>query len=386
MDKKIYEKTRYQNIWRHKKNKNYVIDISKPIKTSISKFDGVKIFDINVAIRLRDSYNTSGKISEKGTITTFWNKYIYDCQYIKKLKRNTMKKKKVAYSKYIKHFYPDKLIIKINEYDVTKYFQKDIFKETSDKQINNTIKELRAFFNWCIEKKYIEVNPLRSIKKIKVEKTEIKFWEVEEFMRFKDTLEYDMQNGSITEKKKAYLVNTLSCIGMSIGDRIGESRILSFGNCMRKYNLINIKHTIDEDEPNFYSVTKTYGSERLSQAPNELFDEIDRYKDFLINVLGYEITDDTLIFLNHSTNRPYSDQTLRKHFKYYINKANVPEITMYDLRHSYVTNMMAQGFELYHISPNIGHVNFATTVNYYGGLANSIKKKMVEASSNIYKK
>ena len=83
MDKKIYEKTRYQNIWRHKKNKNYVIDISKPIKTSISKFDGVKIFDITVAIRLRDSYNTSGKISENGTITTYWNKYIYDCQYIK---------------------------------------------------------------------------------------------------------------------------------------------------------------------------------------------------------------------------------------------------------------------------------------------------------------
>ena len=92
MDKKIYEKTRYQNIWRHKKNKNYVIDISKPIKTSISKVDDVKIFDINVAIKVRDSYNTSGKISERGTVTTFWNKYLYDCQYVKKLKKNTMKK------------------------------------------------------------------------------------------------------------------------------------------------------------------------------------------------------------------------------------------------------------------------------------------------------
>ena len=27
MDKKVYENTRYQNIYRHKKNKNYVIYI-----------------------------------------------------------------------------------------------------------------------------------------------------------------------------------------------------------------------------------------------------------------------------------------------------------------------------------------------------------------------
>lgn len=385
MDKKIYEKTRYQNIWRHKKNKNYVIDISKPIKTSISRVDDVKIFDINVAIKVRDSYNTSGKISERGTVATFWNKYLYDCQYVKKLKKNTMKKKKVAYSKYIKHFYPDKLVIKITEYDVTKYFQRDIFKETTDKQINNTIKELRAFFNWCIEKKYIDINPLRSIKKIKVEKSEIKFWEVDEFVKFKETLEYDIEHGNIQEKKKAFLINTISCIGMTIGDRIGETRTITFGRCLRKYNLINLKHTFDEDDPNYYSVTKTRDSERFAQAPDELFDEIDRYKQFLID-LGYEITDDTLIIFNHDTKRPYSDQTLRKHFKYYINKAGVPKIKMYDLRHSYVTNMMAQGFELYQISANIGHVNYATTVNYYGGLANSIKKKMVEASTNIYKK
>ena len=43
MDKKVYESTRYQNIYRHKKNKNYIVMISKPTKTSISSIDGKKI-------------------------------------------------------------------------------------------------------------------------------------------------------------------------------------------------------------------------------------------------------------------------------------------------------------------------------------------------------
>ena len=34
MDKKVYEKTRYQCIFRNKKNKNYIIQISKPVKTT----------------------------------------------------------------------------------------------------------------------------------------------------------------------------------------------------------------------------------------------------------------------------------------------------------------------------------------------------------------
>lgn len=35
---------RWENIYRHKKNKNYVIMISKPVKTSISRIDGKKNF------------------------------------------------------------------------------------------------------------------------------------------------------------------------------------------------------------------------------------------------------------------------------------------------------------------------------------------------------
>ena len=46
MDLKVYKRTRYQNIYKHIKNGNYVISMSKPIKTSISRIDNMKIFQL----------------------------------------------------------------------------------------------------------------------------------------------------------------------------------------------------------------------------------------------------------------------------------------------------------------------------------------------------
>ena len=54
MDLKRYEKTRYQNIYRNKKNKNYMIMISNP-KTTIGIVNGKKIFDIEEAKKIRDN-------------------------------------------------------------------------------------------------------------------------------------------------------------------------------------------------------------------------------------------------------------------------------------------------------------------------------------------
>ena len=51
---------------------------------------------------------------------------------------------------------------------------------------------------------------------------------------------------------------------------------------------------------------------------------------------------------------------MRKQFTYYCYKANVTKIRMYDLRHTYVATMMAEGKELYHISSRIGHNNYST--------------------------
>ena len=60
----------------------------------------------------------------------------------------------------------------------------------------------------------------------------------------------------------------------------------------------------------------------------------------------------------------------------YCEKAKVPKIRMYDLRHTYVATMMAEGKELYHISRLVGHSNYSTTVDKYGHLSTKIRKEV----------
>ena len=107
MDRKIYEKTRYQNIYRHKKNKNYLVMISKPVKTSISEIDGNKIFDIKEAIDIRNNpkikLQKGMEIANKSTFDSLWYNYIDWCKNIDKQAYNTYHKKEKIYNKYFKN-------------------------------------------------------------------------------------------------------------------------------------------------------------------------------------------------------------------------------------------------------------------------------------------
>ena len=105
MDKKVYEKTRYQNIYRHKNNKNYIIMMSKPVKTSIATIDGKKIFKLEEAIKIRDNpkikAQKGAEITYKEDFDTLWCKYINSCKSELKLAYKTILKKERMYNRYL---------------------------------------------------------------------------------------------------------------------------------------------------------------------------------------------------------------------------------------------------------------------------------------------
>ena len=146
MNLKVYEKTRYQNIYRHKKNKNYIVMMSKPVKTSISKIDNRKIITIEEAIKLRDNYRKKQELAlnsiNSNLFNILWNKYIDYCKNISKLSYNTLKKKERLYKKYICYF---------DNYKVNKILRDDIVNfindiKTTDKQKNEILIIIKGFF------------------------------------------------------------------------------------------------------------------------------------------------------------------------------------------------------------------------------------------------
>lgn len=379
MNLKTYEKTRYQNIYRHKKNKNYIVKINVPVDTTISNINGNKILKLEEALKIRDNPKTKiqkqNEIQVKGSFDEIWEKYIFWCKYNDKQAYNTYRKKEYYYNAFFKNHFKQN-ITKINKTILVKDI--DNFN-TTDKEKNAIIKELKAFFNWCKKEEYIIINPMDNIKKYKVTKSEMKYWQPDEIKRFFDYINECINSN--TDKEKAYRIKMLVLLCFSLGDRIGETRALTFGSINKDKSLINISHSINYDPKSndYLSSTKNYWSQRSIDISNNLIKELEQYQLYLKS-LGYNINDNTLIFFNHKINKPLTDKRLRLHFHYYCEQANVTKIRLYDLRHTYVATMMAEGKELYLISERVGHINYSTTVNKYGHLSNQIRKEMAEST------
>lgn len=380
MNLKVYKKTRYQNIYQHIKNKNYVISISKPEKTSIAEIDGAKIYDIDEALNIRDNSRKKKKTDIKriGSFDELFEKYMNYCKNIERLAYNTNQKKEKLYNS----FFKDKISKNINK--TNELFWSSFIDDlnTTVKQKNEVIKELKAFFNWCKDQNYIIDNPMDNVNRYKVSKSEMKYWTPDELKNFLECVRSDLNSSNKSIKAKAFLTKTLVEITFTLGDRIGETRALTFGSIDVTKETLSILHSINYDRTSddFVSNTKTYESERTIDISQKLINSINDYRLFLEKELRYNITDDTLIFFNHQTKKPYSDVTLRKHFYYYCNKANVTKIRMYDLRHTYVANMMAEGKEAYLFSKRIGHKNISTTIDIYGHLSNKTRKELAQAT------
>lgn len=370
---KIYEKTRYANIYRHSKNGNYVI---RHNNTTISKINNQKIFDIKIAKDYKSKLELNIKKVEINinsySFKDLWKEYIYNCKEVQKLSYNTVHKKELFYKCYFNELDSTK-VNKLTKEDIIDFLKN---QDTSDKQKNELLKQFRAFFHWCVSiKEIIDKSPVEGIKYIKTTKTEMKYWTIEEFTKFINYIKND--NSAI-----GYRTKIIVLLGLYLGDRIGESRALTWNSINESDNTILISHSINYDTSSndFLSTTKTYSSDRVVDVSEKLIIELNKYKEYLIK---RQININDLIFYNYNTNRPYSDVTLRKAFYKYCELADVPKIRLYDLRHTYVALMMADGWELYHISKRIGHSNYSTTVNKYGHLENKIRKE-VAATTDKY--
>ena len=250
----------------------------------------------------------------------------------------------------------------------------------SDKQKNELLKELKAFFHWCIKEDILTFSPVENIPRYKIEKSKMKYWLPSELQQFLRVVNEDLTSDNIKIKETAFRIKLLVMIGFSLGDRIGETRALTFGNIDSTKNQISILHSIEYD-PNtsdFVGHTKTYQSQRVIDVTQKLIDTILEYKRFLEADLKYNINNNLLIFYNYKIDKPFSDVALRKLFYKYCEIANVSKIRMYDLRHTYVATMMSDGLELYHISERIGHSNYNTTVNKYGHLSTEKRKEIAK--------
>lgn len=242
------------------------------------------------------------------------------------------------------------------------------FLETGlkDSSIRRKIITLKNFYNYLLDYEYIVVSPFKKLKfKFKQEKKLPKTLTISEITKVLKCFDVDSSTLSdFAEKiytRDAALIDLLISTGIRIGEaaaitlddiKISEKTLLIHGKG-RKQRLIYIS------SPVTWERLKALIKERKKSENNHLF--INRYGN------------------------PLSIHGIEDIYKKYANKAQINiKTTPHYLRHTFATNLLANGADLRSVQEILGHASVATTQIYTEVTTN--RKKQVLKKYNYRNK
>lgn len=262
------------------------------------------------------------------------------------LKINSIKNKQHMFNKHILPYFATK---KMNEFVPADIIQwQNLIREkklscTYERMIQN---QMTALFNHAERIYNLQNNPCKKVKKIgKSDADRMEFWTKTEYEQFLSVIPKDTD--------MYLMMEILFWTGM----REGEMLALTPADIDFKLNLIHITKTYTRSGgQDIISSTKTDTSVRTISIPEFLKEEIKEY------IRGfYQMPQNERLF-------PIVARTLQKRMKRLIEKAEVKNIRVHDLRHSHVAYLINQGVQPLLIKERLGHRDIKITLNTYGHL------------------
>ena len=398
MKKTEFDKTKYPNIWKHKKNGTYAIDISlgydsrgKRIRTTRTGIKSEKeakriLADINIKKKIKT------EITENYLFEDLLDEYYDYLLYSKKVKISTVRTKKSKMNSRILPFFRKMKIVNIKTNDIQKYHQylNKIKKENGDyldsETKHNLHKILSAYFNWLIDyRNIIYTNPCKTVSNFKIEKKELKYYKLDEINKLFDTINND--ENVKEEHTKLFTKAIIKGLFFS-GFRLGEFLGLKFKDI--KYDILNndsIK--VDEIEIQInqtvsygkggWTITdgKTKESLRNTYLGKNAFQPIFDYIKYWQKA-GIIFEEDDFIFTSPISGKIISPTQIRKQINYYMDKAGLERLKLKDFRHSFATLLLSNGYRLEDIKEELGHTSIRTTEKYYARLYDENKRNLAK--------
>ena len=276
-----------------------------------------------------------------GNFSTLWQEYL-------KLQANLDVRKRTAAN----HFLPvfgNKVLNNISLPDIKNYqlerkleimtLEKNKGKRESEinfRSVNYEMAILQNFFNYCIEKGYIDKNPCAGVKKLN------------ELSRLKTLSDEDIEN--LINKTTNKLTKDLITFLIYTGCRKGEALNLKWDDVDLKNDIIAVKGT----------KTKYDRYIPISKPLKELLRQVEKNQDsfYVFERNGTKLTD-----FKHS-------------FHTACRNAGLKDLRIHDLRHVFASKMVMGGTSLYITGELLGHRTTQMTKRYSHLVPETLKKAM----------
>ena len=400
MNLKIYEKTKYNNIYKHKENGTYAVDLSlgydasgKRIRTTktgiLSEKEAKKVLSDEELKR-----TTKNNIVNISLFEDCINEYYDWCILSKTVKKETLKKKKCRFDNHILPYFQKMKLEKIGENEILNWHVYLDKKDLTDETKKTLHKQLSAYFNWLlIHKRVISFNPCLAVKNYSTQKKSIEYRTKEDVELLLSTIINDTKKSEEIKLRIYSIASTLFYSGFRIGELLGL-KIKDFD-----FDIINNDHIpndisiikINLARTVYYSSTgyiigdgKTEGSLGTFYIGVKVFNAIFDYIKYMKKI-GYVLEEDDFIFMNPNSNKEinvYSLECLRTHINYFINQSGIPHTKFKDFRSSHGTFLLSEGCSIEEVQHRLRHTKKDTTEKYY---ATFYEKNKIELASSIDK-
>jgi len=263
-----------------------------------------------------------------------------------RVREHTASKNKKHYHNHIKPYFGHRLIISIKPIELEKW-QISLKKDYKPLTIQKYRSVLFSIFDEAIRNELIQVNPLSKVIAPKINKSFDKS-ENDEIYPFSKA---ELQN--ILENSDGYMYNFILLM-YSTGIRPGEIIALKWEDIDFDRKQIDVHKTI---------VHGTIGHPKTPSSVRKV-DMLPTTEKAL--KLQYKFTKDyEYIFINASKKHFYSHDIINLKFKKVLMLSAVESRSLYNLRHSFASQLISDGEDIVWVSRTLGHLDVSITLKYY---------------------
>lgn len=234
----------------------------------------------------------------------------------------------------------------------------------SNKTINDIIGFLRSCYNFGIENEWLMRNVAKSVKKLPIQKRDIKFMTESEMWEFQEIIK------EFPQSRYLALLTALHT-----GMRISELLALEWEDINFKKRLISVNKQYYKGN---LSTPKTYTSIRNIDVPEFLLEEFKNYHSSS-KILS------KIVFCSATGGYISQDKFVNNWFKKAMKKMGLNNFNFHALRHTHATYLLSNGVSLKYVSERLGHSTPQTTLNVYNHVLPNVNDKAMNLLENLKK-
>lgn len=173
---------------------------------------------------------------------------------------------------------------------------------------------------------------------------------------------------------------------LASGMRPGEALGLKWEDIDFSNNRVHVRRTLSKSKDGWgFEETKTSRSRRSIPLPGSVVKDLREHKKEQLEqkLKNPQYKDHGLVFANANGEPPGYRNIINRHFKPILKANNLPDIRLYDLRHTCATLFLAAGENPKIVSERLGHSSIVLTLDTYSHVLPDMQEKAAAKLESI---